>query len=79
MLGSAFGRGDVDAVAVCTPTHLHTEVMMKAAAAKKHIFTEKVLTLIAKDAIKVKKAIEDNGVIFTISMPQRTVPGTSFC
>lgn len=73
-LDRLLAREDVDAVAICTPTHLHTEVIMKAAAAKKHIFTEKVLTLTAKDALKVKKAIEDNGVIFTISMPQRTVP-----
>ena len=32
---------DIDAVIVDAPTSMHREVMLKAAAAGKHIFTEK--------------------------------------
>ena len=64
-------REDVDAILVCTPTNMHREVMIKAANAKKHIFTEKVLTLTTKDADEVIEAIEKNGVKFSICFPHR--------
>ncbi|MBQ8743340.1 MAG: Gfo/Idh/MocA family oxidoreductase [Clostridia bacterium] len=63
---------NVDAVAICAPTSMHTELMLKAANASKHIFTEKVLTLSVKDALAVKKAINKNKVHFTISFPHET-------
>lgn len=65
---------DVEAVAVCAPTNMHPEMLIKAAKAKKAIFTEKVLTLTMKDALEVKKAIEENNVLFTISFPHKCIP-----
>jgi predicted dehydrogenase len=38
-------RSDVDAVIVDAPTNIHGAVMVKAALAGKHIFTEKVMAL----------------------------------
>jgi Predicted dehydrogenases and related proteins len=70
----AFLKADTDGVVICSPTNLHPELMIKAAQAKKHIFTEKVLCLQLEDAMKIKKAIEDNGILFTISYPQKCVP-----
>lgn len=64
-------RPDVDAVAICTPTNMHKEVMIKAANAKKHIFTEKVMCLTTKECDEVTEAVEKNGVVFTISFPHR--------
>ena len=64
-------RDDVDAVLIDTPTNMHKEIMMKAAKAKKHIFTEKCMCLNVADCDEVIKAVEENGVIFTISFPQR--------
>jgi len=64
-------RDDVDAVLFCTPTNMHKELMIKAANAKKHIFTEKVMCLTVADCDEVIKAVEDNGIIFTISFPHR--------
>ena len=57
----------IDAVAVCSSTDLHTEIIIKAAKAKKHIFTEKVLTLTNEDALRVAEAVKENGVKFVIS------------
>ncbi|MBQ3079466.1 MAG: Gfo/Idh/MocA family oxidoreductase [Clostridia bacterium] len=71
-------REDVDAVAICSPTNMHAELMIKAANAKKHIFTEKVMCLTVADCERVKKAVEDNGVIFTISFPHRCFPENIF-
>lgn len=57
----------IDAVCVNTATNIHTEIIIKAANAKKHIFTEKVLALTNEDAEKIRKAVKENGVKFVIS------------
>lgn len=64
----------VDAVVVDTPTSLHKEVIIKAANAKKHIFTEKVVAFTVKDALEIKRAVTENQVQFVISFPQMTTP-----
>ncbi|MBQ7600239.1 MAG: Gfo/Idh/MocA family oxidoreductase [Clostridia bacterium] len=68
------GREDVDAVVVCSATNLHKELIIKAAEAKKHIFTEKVLCFTKADAEDVARAIRENGVGFTISFPWKARP-----
>lgn len=61
----------VEAVLVCAPTNMHPEVLIKAANAKKHIFTEKVLALTSADCEKIRDAVEKSGVTFTISYPHK--------
>lgn len=73
-LGKLLKRDDVDAVVVDTPTSLHTEVMLAASEAGKHIFTEKVMAPTVKECIKIADAIQKAGVKFCISFPQRTFP-----
>ncbi len=63
---------DFDAVMVCAATNIHKEVLIKAANAKKHIFTEKVLTSSYEDALEVEKAVKEAGIKFCISFPWRT-------
>ncbi len=60
---------DAEGVIICTATSKHPKYMMLAAENKKHIFTEKVLALTLEDCLRVKKAVEDNDVRFTISFP----------
>ena len=64
-------REDVDAVLVCTSTDLHKDVIIKAANAGKHIFTEKVLCFTEADALEVAGAVKRSGVKFCISFPWR--------
>lgn len=64
-------RPDVDAVMVCTSTDLHHSVIKKAALAKKHIFTEKVLCFTEAQARDVAQAVDESGVKFCISFPWR--------
>lgn len=71
-------REDVDAVAICSPTNMHKDLMVKAANKKKHIFTEKVMCLTVKECDEVIKAVEENGVVFTISFPHRCFPENIF-
>jgi len=67
-------RADVDAVCVNAPTNIHREVIVKAAKAGKHIFTEKVLAPTAAECADIRAAVEESGVKFCISFPHRTLP-----
>ena len=71
-LDTLLARKDIDAVVCCTPTNLHPSVMIRAAKAGKHIFTEKVAALTVKDCLALREAVRENHVVFTISFPQRT-------
>lgn len=53
------------------PSSMHPDLMIRAAKAGKHIFTEKVLTLEPEDAEAVRDAINESGVNFVISFPHR--------
>ena len=48
-LDAVLGDESIDSVVICTATCDHPEIMMKVTAAKKNIFTEKVLTIDPKD------------------------------
>ena len=73
-LDGILARQDVDAVVVDTPTSDHARVMIAAARAGKHIFTEKAMAPTLADCRAISAAIADHGVKFCISMPQLTTP-----
>jgi predicted dehydrogenase len=77
-LGACVARDDVDGVVVDAPTSMHPEVMIAAANAGKHIFTEKVMALTVKGCDEISEAVRKAGVKFCISMPQRCQPTTRF-
>lgn len=70
-LDTLLARPDIEAVVCDTPTTAHEEVLTKAARAKKHIFTEKALAPTMEECVRLKKEIEDAGITFVISFPQR--------
>ncbi len=61
----------IDGVLINAPTNTHPEIIIKAAQAGKHIFTEKVLAITLEEAMQIKEAVEKSGVKFTISFPHR--------
>jgi len=71
---TALKRPDVDAVVLCTPHSLHTEQIVKAAAAKKHVFCEKPLALSRADVLKSVKACNDNKVALAVGHEKRFEP-----
>lgn len=73
-LAACLAREDVDAVICDAPTTHHKEVLVAAAKAGKHIFTEKMLATNTQDAEEIAAAVREAGVKFCISMPQRTFP-----
>lgn len=70
-LDEVLARADVDAVICDAPTTQHKEVIIKAAKAKKHIFTEKALATTVEDCEEIAQVVKENGVTFVISLPQR--------
>ena len=54
---------DVDVVDICSPTHLHCEMALKAAAAGKHVICEKPLARTTQQAQKIVKACQEAGVL----------------
>ena len=73
-LDALLAKDHIDAVCVVTPTNLHRDVMVRAADAGKHIFTEKVLATTVADCEAIADAVNANGVKFCISFPRRTLP-----
>jgi predicted dehydrogenase len=70
-LGFKRGTGDwrtlvtdpaVDVVDVCTPNHLHREMVLAAIAAGKHVYCEKRLALTAGEATEMAAAADRAGV-----------------
>src|SRR5687767_2302638 len=47
---------DIDVLDICSPTHLHHEMALKAAAAGKHIVCEKPLARTTRQAQEIVKA-----------------------
>ncbi|TJY42705.1 Gfo/Idh/MocA family oxidoreductase [Cohnella pontilimi] len=69
-LDEMLARQDIDAVVVDAPTNIHREVMVKAAQAGKHIFTEKVVAATYAEVRDIIAAVRDAGVKLTVSLPR---------
>src|SRR4051812_3558779 len=61
----------VDAIVVMTPTKLHGEIVIAAAAAKKAIFCEKPLSLEISEGEAMKAAVAQHGVFFQLGFMRR--------
>ena len=70
-LDALLERDDIDAVIVNAVTSDHPEVMIKAANAGKHIFTEKALAITVDECDRIIDAVQSAGVQFMISLPSR--------
>lgn len=69
-LEALLGRADVDGVIITTATSAHRDIMVRAANAGKHIFTEKLLAPTVTEAAEIIAAADDNGVKLVVSLPR---------
>ncbi|OWR29397.1 oxidoreductase [Saccharibacillus sp. O23] len=69
-LDEMLSAGDVDAVIVDAPTNRHREVMIAAARAGKHIFTEKVIAPTEAEVSDILAEVREAGVKLTVSLPR---------
>jgi myo-inositol 2-dehydrogenase / D-chiro-inositol 1-dehydrogenase len=76
-LGSAselIGSARLDAVAVCTSTDTHADLVVAAAAAGKQIFCEKPVSLSLAEIDRALAAVERAGVLFQVGFNRRFDP-----
>jgi myo-inositol 2-dehydrogenase / D-chiro-inositol 1-dehydrogenase len=71
---SAFGDADIDATVICSSTDTHSELILKSAAAGKHIFCEKPVDLAIGRARECAEAVERAGVVAMIGFQRRYDP-----
>jgi len=65
---------DVDVVDICSPTHLHHEMILKAAAAGKHIVCEKPLARTTQEAWETVNACRKANVLLLVAHVVRYFP-----
>lgn len=65
---------DVDVVDICTPTHLHEEFTLRAAAAGKHVVCEKPLALTVAEGLRMIQACRVAGVRLLVAHVLRFFP-----
>ena len=68
----------IPAVVICSETNRHEQLVLPAAAAKKHMFVEKPLGFAAADAWRMARAIEEAGVLFQTGYFMRGNPAHLF-
>ncbi|MFZ4651360.1 MAG: Gfo/Idh/MocA family protein [Rubrivivax sp.] len=65
---------DVDAVVLATPHSMHTDQIVAAAAAGKHVFTEKPMGLSSAEAERAAQACAERGVTLAVGYNWRYQP-----
>jgi myo-inositol 2-dehydrogenase / D-chiro-inositol 1-dehydrogenase len=62
---------EIDAVAICSPTDTHADLIVAAAKAGKHIFCEKPISLSLKEIDRSLAAVESAGVKLQVGFNRR--------
>lgn len=71
---SIIERPDVDVISVCVPTFMHTEIVIKALEAGKHVLSEKPIALSVYDALRIIETKNRCKGKFTLSFQRRHSP-----
>ena len=71
-------EGDVDAVLIATPNHLHGPIAHSAIAAGKHVLCEKPIALSYDEALGMYRAAEEAGVRHMTAFTYRFVPAMHY-
>ncbi len=66
---------DIDAIIVTTPAALHRDLIIEAAAAGKHVFTEKPITTELDQADECVAAAATAGIVLQVGFNRRFAPG----
>jgi len=57
---------NVDAVVIAAPDHWHGTMSIEAARHGKHVYCEKPLTWTVEETYEVRKAVQENGIVFQL-------------
>ncbi len=73
-LQAALADPQIGGVVLCTPHSMHTQQIVAAAKAKKHVFCEKPLAMTRADAVTSVEACEANDVVLAVGHEHRFKP-----
>jgi predicted dehydrogenase len=73
-LDALLARPDLDAITVTTATNEHSDVIGRAIAAGKHVFTEKLLAPTVAESEELVAAARAEGVSLVVSLPRLSEP-----
>jgi predicted dehydrogenase len=73
-LEAILSDADIDAVVFATPHTQHSEQVIRAAGAGKHIFMEKPFSLSLADAVRARDAADRAGVVLAVGFNRRFHP-----
>jgi predicted dehydrogenase len=73
-LEAILGDHDIDAVVFATPHTQHSQQVVLAAAAGKHVFVEKPFSLTIADAARARSAADQAGVVLAVGFNRRFHP-----
>jgi predicted dehydrogenase len=70
----ALANPEVQGVVLCTPHSQHCEQVVAAAAAGKHVFCEKPLSMSRKEVLRAMEAVRKHGVVLAVGHERRFEP-----
>ncbi len=73
-IDAVFADASIDAVAICSPTSTHSDLIARAAQAGKHVFCEKPVDLSVPRAEAVARTVAEAGVACMIGFQRRVDP-----
>lgn len=71
-------RDDIDAVDICTPNYLHSEIAIAALEAGKHVFCEKPDAVSPEKAMAMKEAAEKAGKVLMVMRNNRYMKASQY-
>ena len=74
-LADLLARDDVDALVVTVPNDQHAPVIEAAAAAGKHVYTEKPVAVDLADVRRISRAVTGSGIVFACGHSARRLSG----
>lgn len=72
--GELIERGDVDAIAICTSTDTHVDLLVEAAASRKPLFLEKPVALDLTEVDRGLAAVDEAGAFLQLGLNRRFDP-----
>src|SRR5436190_16905358 len=76
--GELFGRGDIDAIDVCTPSATHFELAWRALEAGKHVLCEKPVAFDFRDTLRARDLARSKGLKTKVGLTFRYSPAMRY-
>jgi UDP-N-acetyl-2-amino-2-deoxyglucuronate dehydrogenase len=74
-LGALLARGDIDGIVLTAPNDQHAPIIEAAAAAGKHVYTEKPVAVDVAGLRRIRRAVREAGIVFACGHSARRLSG----